>query len=64
MYWCPARGEVDQDTAAAGEEKKMGVNSRCVDRLEDLKFVDRRITWGEALVRKEGVYDEHGPSRS
>ena len=41
----------------------MGINARIIDDLEDLKHVEWRRTWAEALLVKEGVYDEHGPIR-
>lgn len=58
VYWYPVGAD------AATSTTEIGVNSRCVDHLEELKHVERRITWRDALATREGVYDEHGPCGS
>jgi hypothetical protein len=43
--------------------KEIGINTRCIDNLDDLKRVERRVTWDTAEAVLEGVYDEKGPVR-
>ncbi|USW58477.1 Putative CENP-V/GFA domain, Mss4-like superfamily protein [Septoria linicola] len=55
MYWFP----VD----AKEGEAKMGINARVVTDPFSLRFVEKRITYQDAIIVKEGVYDENGPVR-
>jgi hypothetical protein len=52
VYWWPLEG---------GD--MMGVNMNCVDDVDSLKNVNRRVTYEEAERVKEGVYTECGPVR-
>lgn len=41
----------------------VGINARMVTDPMTLRFVEKRITFGDAMATKEGVYDENGPIR-
>ncbi|CAK1362879.1 unnamed protein product [Cercospora beticola] len=57
MFWYPKK------SAAEGGNGKMGINARMVNDPMALRFVEKRITFGDAMTTKEGVYDENGPIR-
>jgi hypothetical protein len=42
------------------DEDGVGVNFSCVDNVDDLKFVDKRIQYDTVGAVLEGVYDEKG----
>lgn len=42
----------------------VGVNMSCVEDVEVLKFVERRVTYDVANAVREGVYNEKGPLHS
>ncbi|KAK4545238.1 hypothetical protein LTR36_003418 [Oleoguttula mirabilis] len=53
VYWWPLDGS-----------DGVGVNMNCVEDVEALRFVERRVTYDVAKVVLEGVYNENGPLRS
>lgn len=52
VYWWPTEKY---------SEDEVGINARCIDNLDDLKYIEWRVTWDMAQKVLPGVYDVNGP---
>ena len=48
-------------SSSAYTNEHIGINARLVNSPETLKYVDKRITYEDAIRCVEGLYDEKGP---